>query len=285
MILLADVGSTKAHWALFDGSKIYKEWIGQGFNPNYQSTEKIKELILEVKEVFSKFPKAEEFLFFGSGVGSPESKELICSIASTIFPDLKKTEIHNDLIAAQKALFDEHEEGIIAILGTGSNAILYSDLELSSHSKSLGYFLGDEGGGTALGRTLLRDFTYGNIPKELEEHLKVKRDLNYQLIIDRLYKKEFPQQFLASFAKDLNPFLHLDYVQNIIRENFRSFINIHLKAIPSAEQYPIRFIGSLAYFYQDILKEELLKANLKFDFCIQDPVQSIIKKIQQHEIH
>lgn len=284
MILLADIGSTKGHWALFNKTTIFGEKINSGFNPNYQSDEEINHIISEIFNDLVKDTKIEKVLFYGSGVGFEKSKTRLKNCIQKFVSNSTSITIENDLVGAQKALYNSNEDGIIAILGTGSNAQLYKNKELKTYSNSLGYFLGDEGGGTALGRILIKDYVYNNLPKEVHNLLTVKRDLNYDFIIDNLYRKSHPQKFLASFSKDIAEFKDIEYIQNLLRNNFQEFIKHHLLPIPNCTKLPIRFIGSVAYFYQDILKEELNKFDLNLELCIQNPIESLIKKIQENEL-
>ena len=58
--------------------------------------------------------------------------------------------VYSDLLAAARSLLKN--EGIIGILGTGSNLAKYNGDSVIPFSTSLGYILGDEGSGNALGK-------------------------------------------------------------------------------------------------------------------------------------
>ena len=79
--------------------------------------------------------------------------------------------VDHDLLAAARALLF-NEKGFAAILGTGTNSALYDGNNITYNIDSLGYFLGDEGSGSWLGKKLLRDQLRGYLPAELEEKFK-----------------------------------------------------------------------------------------------------------------
>ena len=94
--------------------------------------------------------------------------------------------VDGDLIAAARALCG-HNEGIACIMGTGSNCCLYSPDNGGRIVRSispLGYVLGDEGSGSAIGRRLVADALRGILPDDLcqavMQFLKHRRHRNHR---------------------------------------------------------------------------------------------------------
>src|SRR3546814_17825152 len=66
---------------------------------------------------------------------------------------------------------------------------------------SLGYFLGDEGSGSSIGKRLLRDYMRGFMPPSLSEIFYNTYKLNSEDILDHLLNKPLHNRFLASVSK------------------------------------------------------------------------------------
>ena len=88
MILIADSGSTKTHWCLYDPkseTKI-KELHTNGINPFYQTEVQIADEVFT--NVHSKLPvyEIESIYFYGAGCSFPEKKEILSKAISISFP-------------------------------------------------------------------------------------------------------------------------------------------------------------------------------------------------------
>ena len=102
--------------------------------------------------------------FYGVGCSSPEK---IKTVESSLVAQFKTpVSVMSDLIGAARGLLI-HETGLACILGTGSNSCLYNGDEIVHNVRSLGFILGDEGSGAALGRIFLGDAMKGIAPQKL----------------------------------------------------------------------------------------------------------------------
>ena len=68
----------------------------------------------------------------------------------------------------------------------------------------LGFILGDEGSGAVLGKLLVGDILKNQMTPELKEKFLAQFNLTPADIIDRVYRKPFPNRFLASFPRSLH---------------------------------------------------------------------------------
>lgn len=272
-ILVADIGSTKSIWTILNKTQ-HQSFETIGFNPNYQSKDEISDVLTTVKNQLDISQVTSCFLY-GAGIDKEDSKILLKNIVHQIFSSSLLIEINNDLLAAARSCYSDKESGIIAILGTGSNIKTYKQGQLIGESYSLGYIIGDEGGGVGFGKYLVKAFIYGNLPAKISNMLK---DLGYNKtsIIDAVYNKPYPQRYLANFARVLFPYREEPSIKNLLIKNFNDFIESHVLKIENIQNKDIKFVGSMAFYFQDILKETAKKHQITIKGCFQTPIDGLI---------
>ena len=162
MILIADSGSTKTDWVIVTSTAQPVVINTQGINPVHQSREQIVSII---RDEFQNRVGAEAVYFYGSGI-RPEMEKTMRDILEEMFPQAMTVEVHSDLLGAARALCG-HEYGIASILGTGANSCLYDGEKIVEHTPALGYILGDECSGAALGKRFLHDLYGGKLSEEI----------------------------------------------------------------------------------------------------------------------
>jgi N-acetylglucosamine kinase-like BadF-type ATPase len=251
-ILIADSGSTKAEWCyLSDGRKKIIET--QGASPYFLNEQQLvnmmqRELVPGLK---ARIPK--KVFFYGTGCAAPANRAMIKRAISKIFPQAG-IEVEHDLTGAARALCGKNK-GIVAILGTGSNSGYYNGKKIVSNSPGLGYVLGDEGSGTYLGKKVLQYFLYKTFDKELQVKFNKKYRLDASEILDSVYKKPLPNRYIAAFTLFLNEHRGHYMIENIIEDGLWDFFSTHLSHYRESSRTPIYFTGSVAFAFQDILKE------------------------------
>lgn len=52
---------------------------------------------------------------------------------------------------------------------------------------------------------------------------------------------------------------------------------------PGADTYPIHFVGSIAYYYQEVLKAAALSLDLKVGTVVQAPMNGLIRYLFTNE--
>ncbi|MDD2436391.1 MAG: ATPase [Massilibacteroides sp.] len=272
MILIADSGSTKTHWCIIENGEKVKTIFTEGINPYFQTQEEIKkELILSL------FPKVtglplQSVIFYGAGC-LPERKQVVRNaIAETL--QTETIEVHSDLLAAAHALCGR-EAGIACILGTGSNSCFYDGKEIVSNVSSLGFILGDEGSGAALGKTLVGDLLKNQLPEQLKEAFLIRYNLSVAEIIDRVYRKPFPNRFLAGFTPFLIEYIDLPQIQLLVRNCFRAFFQRNV-AQYDYHSYNVHLMGSVAFFFQDLLKKAAEECGMKTGKIMRQPMDGLI---------
>lgn len=275
MILIADGGSTKCDWILLDseGEQILKTRT-KGLNPAVFKTEVLQNRLLENEELLAVKDKVHRVHFFGAGCGTPVPTALLKSILSDFFTEATEVLVKEDLVAAVYAATTE--PGIVCILGTGSNSCFFDGKTMKTAVDSLGYILMDEASGNYFGKRLIRDYYYKTMPQELAEVFQTKYDLSSDVIKENLYKKENPNTYLASFAEFIFTNERNGYFYTLISEGMKNFIEHRVLCFKEAQNVPVHFIGSIAYFSQDIIRDVAKPYHLEIGNFVQRPIDGLL---------
>ncbi len=278
MILVADSGSTKTNWiALKSGGETFFKIDTPGLNPAVFSKEVLFERITSNKDLYENRSKVEKIFFYGAGCGTQTARDFLGTIFKSIF-DKAEIDIHEDTIAAVKSL-QTNDPGIVCILGTGSNCSYYDGKKTHQKIVSLGYIIMDLASGNYYGKQLLKEYYYKKMPHDLAEKFENEYDLSPDNIKENLYKRNNPNTYLAQIGRFLIENKSSEYAQNIIKEGLRLFTENQILQFKESKNIPIYFVGSIAHFLSDEIKEVLDEYNLKLGKIIRHP---IIKLAQHH---
>ena len=275
MLLIADSGSTKTDWRLIDENNKNHHFSTQGLNPYFLNSEDIitilnKEL-LSVISIDTNVPL--EICFYGAGCGAEEKKEIVRTALHHAFPK-SSIEVNTDLLGAARALCGT-EPGIAAILGTGSNSCFYDGKNIVENRASLGYILGDEGSGAHLGKTFIQAYLNQEIPKELSARFYEHFKLNTSDILDAVYKKTMPNRFLASFSKFIYQNLKEQYIIDLVIDSFEQFFDKHICKYGNYKELRLSCVGSVAFYYSNILRGVALKKGVAIDKIVETPIAGL----------
>ena len=274
MRLIADSGSTKTAWKLIDGSGHVKNIKTSGLNPYSQPEESIFQ---EVEKVL--FPETgtgiQEIYFYGAGIVNAEKGDIIRRALNRIYPEAI-VETHSDVLGAARALFGD-QSGIACILGTGSNACLYDGKQITHGISPLGFILGDEGSGSVMGRKLLGDYFKEVMPGRLRDEFDEQFGITREEALNRVYRTEKPNQFLAQFVPFLSQHSNSAYCHEFVQHNFMEFFERNVSKLPGYTQYPIGFIGSVAYYFSSILKNTASYFGYDETTIIKEPIDGLEK--------
>src|SRR5665647_1869427 len=214
MILIADGGSTKTDWRLIKEGREYKQIQTSGFNPYLVGSDEIEEILWKELQPYIDNTSVSAVYYYGAGCSTPVKNMIVENAFEKIFPNAR-IHISHDLLAASHALCGD-EEGIAAILGTGSNSCYYDGKDIKDGIFSLGYFFGDEGSGAYLGKQFLIAYLHNELPEEIDAKFREEYSLSNENILDGVYTKPAPSRFLASFSRFINENRDNPYIYNLI---------------------------------------------------------------------
>lgn len=275
MILIADGGSTKCDWILLDseGEQVIKTRT-KGLNPAVFKTEVLENRLRENEDLKNVLTKVQKVHFYGAGCGTAGPTALLQRILSEFFTEASEIVVKEDMVAAVYAATTE--PGIVCILGTGSNSCYFDGKEIRTAVDSLGYILMDEASGNYFGKRLIRDYYYKQMPQELAEIFEKQFDLSSDAIKENLYKKENPNTYLASFAEFIFTNERNGYFYTLISEGMKNFIEHRVLCFKEAQNAKVHFIGSIAYFSQDIIRDVAKPYHLEIGNFVRRPIDGLL---------
>ena len=251
MKIIAESSSTRTEWALVDGASIIEHAFTEGLNPFFQSRREISHSIrLELPEAFFK-RRWEHVHFYGAGCTSAEKKKIVG--ASLVAQFKTPVTVESDLLGAARGLLI-NEPGLACIIGTGSNSCLYDGNNIERNVRSLGFILGDEGSGAALGKLFVSDCLKDIAPLELREEFYEKFNVTADDIMDQVYTNSTPNKTLSAYSYFLSEHLNEEYVYSLIYGETMRFFTRNISQY-DYKRFPICFVGSIACIYSEILKQ------------------------------
>ncbi len=276
MTLITDGGSTKCDWVLLDasGNVVFKT-ATSGLNPTVVSREELIPRIASNETLKNVFNTIEVLDFYGAGCGTVTPRNILKEVLIELFPKAKVS-VSEDMSAAVFAATTK--PGIVCILGTGSNSCYFDGSEIYAPIPALGYILMDEASGNYFGKRLIRDYYYKRMPSKIAEEFERQFNLEADDIKMNLYKKQNPNAYLASFAEFIfNQPTITPYFYALIKEGISNFIECRILCYEKAQEVPVHFIGSIAYFSEKIIRECFKENNLTLGNIVQRPIDGLIE--------
>ncbi len=142
----------------------------------------------------------------------------------------------------------------------------------------------DEASGNYFGKRLIRDYYYKRMPPEIAEKFEQKFDLNSDTIKMNLYRKDNPNTYLAHFAEFIFTNERNGYFYKLLHEGLSDFVHSRVMSYPQVTSVPVHFIGSIAYFSQDIIKAVLQPYGIEVGNIVRRPIDALIEYYRQNVI-
>lgn len=275
MIIVADSGATKTDWRIIDQNGKILNFETIGLSPYFNTESDF------ISALTHNFPNGVDpnnvkaVHFYGSGCGVQERGESVASYLQIFFSNAMVS-AQSDALGAAHALFG-NEQGIVIILGTGSNITYYNGKSLENRTPSLGYALGDEGSGAFMGRLLLRSLLYGYLPKELTEKLAEKYNVQISHILNMTYTSPRPSAYLASFVPFLVENINHPAITAIVDEALEMMYKHHLSVFPNLSDLSVGVIGSVGCLFSERLDLIAEKNGFKVTKYLRYPIEHLVK--------
>jgi N-acetylglucosamine kinase-like BadF-type ATPase len=259
---------------LVENGEIVERVKMAGINPFSVPEEQIRSV---VKEEF--MPVASRYdithiWFYGAGCGM--AGETVKRVLADHFPAAEIV-VGSDIDGAAMACCADGE-GIVCILGTGVSSMQVEGGKCTKRLPGPGYILGDEGSGTVMGKMLLSDFIYNQLPPHLLKLFNEEFDTSLPEIVDRTYHKPAANRFFSSFTPFLSRHIDEEYCQGIVRYNFERLAERSL-AQYDTDRLKVNFVGSVAAIFEEILTEVLEKHGMTKGVIVRSPIDNLVKNI------
>ena len=115
------------------------------------------------------------------------------------------------------------------------------------------------------------------MPEPLREKFAIKYQLTREEALQRVYKTEKPNHFLASFAPFLSEGIANEYAQNLVRTSLIEFFERNVTKIAGYSSYPIGFVGSIAFHFSALVLEVCSMYQMNCISIRQEPMEGLIK--------
>jgi glucosamine kinase len=276
MIVVADSGSTKTDWVFTDSENNSTFKLKTvGFNPYFQTSEVICQTLEKAfGDHLNISPLVKEVFYYGAGCSSADKNEVVAAALRKLFPNAT-IEVQHDMIAASRATL-KNKPGIACIIGTGSNSCVWDGYEIIHNIPSHGYVFGDEGSGAYLGIELLKLFLNNQMSEQLRSDFIAEYNMDEETILSKVYKGAGPNVFLASFAKFYSNHLHFPELRELIENSFKKFFETRIVLYPNYTDYKLGFVGSIAFYYHDILQRVAQSYNMEIETVTKCPIDNLV---------
>jgi len=278
MIAIVDGGSTKCDWVVLgsSGNKVLNTET-KGFNPNNISADLIPLEISKNKDLVEIKDNIQHVFFYGSGCGIEENCQTVKIQLQKVFSNAEIL-VKEDLVAAAYAAF-RGKPTIVGILGTGSNSCYFDGNDIKVELPSLGFLLGDDGSGVAMGKLLVKSFFMKRLPESLEiEFKKEYTELNIEFLLQKMFHENtMLNAYFANFNKFVTKWKDNPFIQELISQEFKNYVKFQILPYKEAKNTEVNFIGSVAYIYQDILEKVIIEHDLNFGSVVRRPIENLVK--------
>lgn len=282
MILIADSGSTKVHWCLMAANGHTAEFITDGINPLFQTSDAMRnsicnQLLPQMASMLWAGTVSHVF-FYGAGC-TPEKSPFVEKAIESVFKKAKVF-VASDMLGATRGLLG-HEKGVACILGTGSNSCLYDGEQIIKNVPSLGFILGDEGSAATLGKRLVSDLLKNQLGDDLKEHFLSQYAINQADVIEHVYRQPFPNRWLANLARFCAENIDDPRIHDLVYDHFAQFVKRNISQYYTSKEQkqsmPVGFVGSIAFYYRPVLEQVMSDYGFRVGQILQDPIPGLVE--------
>ncbi len=276
MTIIADSGSTKTAWWISGNKR--RVVFTQGINPFQQDSSEICAVLShELLPAIDTPEGISRIFFYGAGC-TREKAHIVAQALRQTVSATARISVESDMLGAARGLCGR-QKGVACILGTGSNSCLYDGRDIHPGNPALGYILGDEGSGAYIGKRLVGDILKRQMPSDICQMFFEETKETQQSIIEKVYRASMPNRFLAS----LSPFCarHRSHpaMHRFLIDCFTAFFQRNIASAPwsgELDRCKIHFVGSIAHYYEEELREAALACGYAVGNIVQSPLEGMV---------
>ena len=280
MIIIAESGATKTSWRSVGNEGTVRSAETVGMNPSTYGADHFHLTAGQAMAALN--PDGEhvdKMFFYGAGLVTTASVAPIRDALLEWCPDAF-VDFRSDLLAAARALFGDGD-GIVAIMGTGSNSCLYKGGKIVLNYRPGGFILGDDGSAAALGKAFMSDYVRSLLPLEVEQIFYNKYQMPYQEVVENVYRKPGAAAFLGSFApfilKNINE--PTGYLRSLVDGCLDSFMKCALTRYMenSDDVIKVGVVGSFGCACEEYVREAGKRYSLEFEKFVDSPIDELVR--------
>ncbi len=275
MIAVADSGSTKTDWIVFDADGHTKRVQTSGLNPYFTDEHSMQDILEKDLLPFIDPKSVKDVYFYGAGCAAQEKSTMVSNAISVFFENANCS-VYTDLDGVLNAI-DAPNKGIAVILGTGANSCLFSNTKAIKQAPSLGFILGDEGSGAYIGKMFIKAYLSGELPENIMQSFEKKHFLSREIILENVYRKPFPNRYLASFCNWIGENLNEIMIEKMVLDAFHAFFLNYIKIYPEYRNLPIYCYGSIAHYFSRQLQFVAFQHQTNITEIELSPIEGLMK--------
>ncbi|MEO9967040.1 MAG: hypothetical protein ABJF11_14675 [Reichenbachiella sp.] len=275
MILIGTSGSSKCDWELIQDNKKVLTLSSSGINPYFHTEDIIEVSLRSMGELLAYIDDIEVVFFYGSGCSSKKLQNLVHRALSKVFVK-SHIYVNHDIVAAAFATY-EGTPNFTCLMGAGANSCFFDGDIVRQEVPGIDYVLGDEGSGAYFGKILLQSFLRKQLPDEIAIDFEQTYNITKDDILQNVYMKPFANVYLASFATFIHKYKDHPFFRTILKDGIRKYIEIYLECFPDYNKYTVHFVGSIPFFFEDILREILVEKNIELGKIIKEPIEQLVQ--------
>ncbi|MGL4631356.1 MAG: N-acetylglucosamine kinase [Leadbetterella sp.] len=280
MVLIAESGSTKTQWVFFDEQG--QNWFTSvGLNPHYLDSSEICEIVRPIFKA-NIHKEVKHIYFYGAGVTDDEKKKTIQDgILRAFGYDISITP-NSDIVAAAVSLWGDRQ-GLTGILGTGSNSCFWNGQTVSFQIPPLGFWLGDEGSGGCLGKSLVLCFLHDQLPQDLRhKFIQEYGELNRLDVLNKVFKEGRPNAYFGGFATFCNRNIENEFIADLVKNNFRQFFKLYISRYEPQHRNTLGIVGSMAHFFEKQVRDVAKEFGIIELKVLQKPIDGLVTFHQEY---
>lgn len=273
LLLLAESGATKTEWRCIQGGGVIHAFQSGGFNPNTQSKSELNQRLSSALEEGLGIMRPSQVRFYGAGLGNEPQRQQLLTSLEALFPEAD-VEAYHDLQAAVHST--GLQNGMLGILGTGSNACLFQHGEITHRYGGLGYLLGDEGSGTDLSRILVKTLIEGGFSSGLTQRIWEHLEMDKADLIRDIYGAPRPHAYLSNLMPKFREFVSEQPVKELITSRFLRFLDTTICRWPEHQTLPLCMVGAIAFHFRTQFEEACELRDIHLKKVDPSPIQGLV---------
>jgi hypothetical protein len=113
------------------------------------------------------------------------------------------------------------------------------------------------------------------MPEELRLRFEKRFLMSQEMILDSIYKEPLPNRFIASFSQFAFHNREHSFIAKLLVDNFNELFESIITKVPDYKSYPLALVGSVGYYYSDIIKEVALVYGVQVSSVIEKPIAGL----------
>ena len=118
----------------------------------------------------------------------------------------------------------------------------------------------------------MADILKNQLGDDLKEKFLTQFNVTQADIVEHVYRQPFPNRYLANFSRFCADNISDPRIYKLVYNHFDYFAK---RILPQYPKLPVGFVGSIAYYYRDILTQVLADNGYEIGKILQSPMEGM----------